>query len=101
MQRQRGPAWDARRANPVVREQLADSVSLSEFLDSLQEKKRLSKKTRILLVEQAQTLLQMNYVHLALKQALHAVDPVRLLQLLRIQIENTKASNLPDEIQFN
>ncbi len=42
---------------------------------------------RRLLVEQALVLLEDNYVHLPLKSAMHAVNPVQRLRLLRARLE--------------
>ena len=43
----------------------------------------------------------MNYVHLPLKRALHAVDPIQRLKLLRFRLLEMKDSELPSEMQFH
>ncbi|MEP7270383.1 MAG: S41 family peptidase [Acidobacteriota bacterium] len=76
-------------------------VKLSDFLDSVRGKQRLKKKDRLRIVEQALLLLEMNYVHLPLKRAMHAIDPNQQLKLLRFRISEMKESELSPEIQFH
>ena len=59
--------------------ELPDSVALADFLDSAEP---LEEEARYELVEQALLLLEGAYVHLRLKRAMHAVDPVQRLRLL-------------------
>lgn len=66
-------------ANPV----LAASSGLSEFLSTAGE---LTLAERRVLVEQALVLLEQNYVHLPLKVAMHAVNPVQRLRVLRARL---------------
>ena len=54
----------------------------------------LGERTRI--VDQAVLLLDQFYAHLPMKRAMHGIDPVRRLELLRL---NLKA--LPDELSFH
>lgn len=49
----------------------------------------LSLADRKLLVDQAQVLLEDAYVHLGLKRAMHAVEPIQRLRLLRHELERT------------
>jgi hypothetical protein len=58
---------------------LPGTVALAGFLDDVP---RLPAAARYQLVEQARALLEGAYVHLALKRAMHAVDPVQRLRLL-------------------
>lgn len=53
------------------------------------------------IVNQAQVLLEQNYVHLPLKRAMHAVDPVQRLRLLRHRLDETPEGDLPPEIEFH
>lgn len=55
-------------------------VTLPQFLETTGE---LSLAERRTIVEQALTLIDDVYVHLPLKRAMHAVDPVQSLKLLR------------------
>ena len=84
--------------NPAVKQQLMASTTLRTFLDSAG---RLSLKDRRLLVEQALVLLEMLYVHLPLKRAMHAVDPIQRLKLLKLRLAEMKEGELPSEIQFH
>lgn len=59
----------------------------------------LSDRKRI--VDQALVLLEENYVHLPLKRAMHAVDPVQRLRLLRHQLDEVDEGALPPEIEFH
>ena len=59
---------------------------LGDFLNSAERRARLSRKDRLRIVEQALLLLEMNYVHLPMKRAIHAVDPIQQLKLLRFQL---------------
>jgi Peptidase family S41 len=61
------------------RETLPGSLSLADFLASVTP---ISIEARYRLVGEARRLLEGAYVHLRLKQAMHAVDPVQRLRLL-------------------
>lgn len=101
MSTRRGLTWNVDRANDIVREQLAGCVTLNEFRTRIDHSQKLTRGQRLLLVDQALTLLEMNYVHLPLKRAIHAIDPVRKLQLLKFQVQNTKKTRLPSDMQFH
>jgi hypothetical protein len=76
------------RPNAAVAEQLRGAVTLREFLRTPD---RLAPPEKLLIVEQAQVLFEQNYVHLPLKRAMHAVDPVQRLRLLRYRLEQGEA----------
>jgi C-terminal processing protease CtpA/Prc len=76
-------------------------MRLSAFLKSFERKAKLSRKDRLRIVEQALLLLNMNYVHLPLKRAMHAVDPIQRLKLLRFRLLEMKESQLPSDLQFH
>ena len=59
---------------------------LDTFLRSSERKARLSRQERLRIVEQALVLMEMNYVHLPLKRAIHAIDPIQQLKLLKFQL---------------
>lgn len=61
----------------------------------------LSKEGLQSIVSQAQVLLEQNYVHLPLKRAMHAVDPLQRLRLLSRRLEDTPAEALPPEIEIH
>ena len=59
---------------------------LGAFLSSCERQARLSRQERLRIVEQALLLMEMNYVHLPMKRAIHAIDPIQQLKLLRFQL---------------
>jgi C-terminal processing protease CtpA/Prc len=77
------------------------SATLAEFLQQFDRQGGLSRQERLEIVTQALTLLEMNYVHLPLKRALHAVDPIQRLKLLRFRLAETHEKDLPSERQFH
>jgi Peptidase family S41 len=87
----------ANTAEPV-REQLSASVDLHEFL---QTAGTLTLDERRLLVDQALVLLDQNYVHLPLKVAMHAVNPVQRLRLLRARLERQMDETMDPETRFH
>lgn len=56
---------------------------------------------RRLLVEQALVLLEQNYVHLPLKAAMHAVNPVQRLRLLWVRLERQTPETVDPEWLFH
>jgi cytosine/adenosine deaminase-related metal-dependent hydrolase/C-terminal processing protease CtpA/Prc len=74
------------------------TVTLGDFLRTSGE---LSRADRLTIVEQALLLLEQNYVHLPLKRAMHAVDPLQQLRVLRHRLEQTGEGELPPEIEFH
>src|SRR5918998_2281150 len=81
-----------------VRDLLAGSVSLRDFLRGAGT---LTVQERRLLVDQALVLLEQNYVHLPLKVAMHAVNPVQRLRLLRIRLERQTPETMDPEWVFH
>ena len=73
---------------------------LAKFLKSAERKSCLSRRERLRIIDQALLLLEMNYVHLPLKQAMHAINPIQRLKLLKFRLE-TKGSELEDGMQFH
>jgi hypothetical protein len=59
---------------------------LGAFLCSSERQAGLSRQERLRIVEQALLLMEMNYVHLPMKRAIHAIDPIQQLKLLRFQL---------------
>ena len=59
---------------------------LDTFLRSSERRARLSRQERLRIVEQALVLMEMNYVHLPMKRAIHAIDPIQQLKLLKFQL---------------
>src|SRR6266576_2488082 len=75
------------RAKLLEVESSADTIPLSKFLKTIDQKYKLSKRDRLRIVQQALLLLEMNYVHLPLKRAMHAIDPIQRLRLLKFRLE--------------
>jgi hypothetical protein len=87
-----------RDAPEPVRGHLAASQDLPTFLAgagllTLDDRKRL--------VDQALVLMEQNYVHLPLKVAMHAVNPVQRLRLLRTRLERQTAETMDPEWMFH
>jgi hypothetical protein len=74
------------------------AVPLSEFLASAGT---LTHAERLILVEQALVLLEGNYVHLPLKAAMHAVNPVQRLRLLRARLLRQTDATMDPERSFH
>jgi cytosine/adenosine deaminase-related metal-dependent hydrolase len=72
---------------------------------SLKDVVRISGELRLedrkTIVDQALLLLEENYVHLPLKRAMHAVDPVQRLRLLRHRLEDAREEDLAPEMEFH
>jgi hypothetical protein len=82
-------------------ESSADTIPLSKFLKSIDQKYKLSRRDRLTIVQQALLLLEMNYVHLPLKRAMHAIDPIQRLRLLRFRLMESKEGALQNGMQFH
>src|SRR6266404_8682044 len=82
-------------------ESSAGTMPLSQFLKTTNRKYKLSRRDRLRIVQQALLLLEMNYVHLPLKRAMHAIDPIQRLRLLKFRLLEMKESDLPNEMQFH
>src|SRR6266850_2208380 len=79
----------------------ADTMPLSQFLKTTERKYKLSSRDRLRIVQQALLLLEMNYVHLPLKRAMHAIDPIQRLRLLRFRLMESKEGGLQDGMHFH
>ena len=93
--RSRKPEWAKclSRSHPAVREDLRASSDLPSFLAGAAS---LSRNQRRRIVEQARALLDLVYVHLPLKQSMHAIDPVQALRLLQHRLDQ-----IPSDHEFN
>jgi C-terminal processing protease CtpA/Prc len=74
-----------------VTENLGTRVRLADYREKFSP---LTLDERNILLEQAQLMLDQVYVHLPLKRAIHAIEPIRKLRLLKL-----RHSNL-DELAF-
>ena len=81
-----------------VRDHLTASQDLPTFLAGAG---LLTLEDRRLLVDQALVLMEQNYVHLPLKVAMHAVNPVQRLRLLRTRLERQTAETMDPEWVFH
>lgn len=81
-----------------VKPQFAETTDLEKFLST---PGILSYEDRSLLVEQALVLLEMFYVHMPLKRAMHAIDPVQQLRLMKYRLSQTPEDKAPSEINFH
>ena len=77
---------------------LEGSVPLHEFVAAAGT---LTHAERMLIVEQALVLLEDNYVHLPLKSAMHAVNPVQRLRLLRARLGRQTDETMGSERVFH
>jgi hypothetical protein len=81
-----------------VRERLAAAEDLPTFLRGAGE---LTLDERKLLVNQALVLFEQNYAHLPLKVAMHAVNPVQRLRLLRNRLQRQAPTTMDSETAFH
>ncbi|HZQ09545.1 MAG TPA: S41 family peptidase, partial [Anaerolineae bacterium] len=77
-----------------VRSILGTTVTLEDFLAQA-DSSDFDRQARERIVDQALVLIEQLYVHLPLKRAMHAVDPVQRLKLLRRRL------GAMSELQFN
>ncbi|MFJ4616637.1 S41 family peptidase [Streptomyces sp. NPDC088812] len=91
------PAFIQQAAEPV-RAHLATSTPLRSFLE---DAGTLTLEERRVIVDQALVLLDQNYVHLPLKTAMHAVNPVQRLRVLRRRLERQTQATMPAEWLFH
>jgi hypothetical protein len=85
-------------APDVVRDQVAAAQPLTDFLRGAGS---LSLDDRRRLVDQALVLLADNYVHLTMKSAMHAVNPVQRLRLLRDRLDRQRTVGQVPEWRFH
>src|SRR5207249_1063960 len=72
-------------------------MPLSKFLD--EKRRNLSRRERLRIIDQVILLLEENYAHLPLKRAMHAINPIQQLKLLKYRLETTR--KMEDEMQFH
>lgn len=88
----------AANVNPAVKTVFSNTVDLPTFR---QTPSQLTREERLLLLAQARVLIEQNYVHLPLKKAMHAVDPIQRLRLLEDQVRNSSDQDLMSEFEFH
>src|SRR5215207_3136852 len=77
---------------------LTGSVPLHQFIKTAGT---LTHAERMLIVGQALLMLEGNYVHLPLKSAMHAVNPVQRLRLLRARLQRQTDATMDPERSFH
>ncbi len=85
-------------ASEAMDKRLAGSVELRDFLDRAGS---LTLADRRALVAQALVLIEQNYVHLPLKVAMHAVNPVQRLRLLALRLGRQSEASMDPEWRFH
>lgn len=83
---------------PLAPEVTDTAQGLTDFLQSTGE---LTLNDRRTIVAQAILLLQENYVHLPLKRAMHAVDPIQRLRLLTRRLDQQDETTVDPELAFH
>ena len=73
---------------------------LNKFLKNAERQSSMSRSERLRIVNQSLLLLEMNYVHLPLKRAMHAVDPIQRLRLLKFRLETAETA-MESGMQFH
>ena len=86
------------KTHPAVRSQLRASTDLPTFLASAGN---LTLNDRKRIVDQALVLIDDNYVHLPLKEAMHGVNPLQRLRLLRHRLEQETRATMGSEFAFH
>jgi cytosine/adenosine deaminase-related metal-dependent hydrolase/C-terminal processing protease CtpA/Prc len=86
------------KVDEAVKPQFATTMELSTFMHtggflSLADRKEI--------VQQALLLLESVYVHLPLKRAMHAIDPIQRLKLLQYNLEQQTEDDLDPEMAFH
>ncbi|MFB4268117.1 S41 family peptidase [Nonomuraea sp. GTA35] len=76
-------------------------VAKQELDDFLRTADKLTLDDRRLLVQQALVLIEQNYVHLPLKAAMHAVNPVQRLRLLAVRLSRQTPQTMDPEWRFH
>ncbi len=74
---------------------------LPRFLEESEKKVTLTPTQARKILRRALELFDDVYVHLPLKRALHAVDPVRRLELLRLRLEREGEAMLAEPLAFH
>jgi C-terminal processing protease CtpA/Prc len=81
------------------KEQIGNLQTVNEFLTGVND--TLTLEQRRLVVDQALTLLEKSYVHLPLKRAMHAVEPIQKLKLLQVKLQQIGDSKMESEAEFH
>ncbi len=74
---------------------------LRTFLLQADKQTVISLSDMQLIVEQGLILLEMFYVHLPLKRAMHAIDPIQRLRLLKYRLAQMSEENKMNQFEFH
>ena len=88
-----------RELSETRKEQMGFIQTLNKFNSTSTGKLTLGDRKTI--VEQALILLEGAYVHLPLKRAMHAVDPIRRLRILQHTLDETTTNKMNPELDFH
>jgi C-terminal processing protease CtpA/Prc len=88
------------RSHTIIRPFLRDARTLDQFYKEAVDNE-LSPKQRTAIVEQAILLLEDFYVHLPLKCAMYAIDPLRRLRLLQQQLQQPRSLVVKSDQHFH
>jgi len=83
----------------AVQDRLASAQPLADFRAA--SRRALSPAQRRTIVDQALVLIERNYVHLPLKAAMHAVDPIQRLRLLQATVAAPEVNAALDDLAFH
>ena len=79
--------------------QLGDVKNLKDFLSKVTG--NLILVDLKIIVDQALTLFEQCYVHLPLKKAMHAVDPLQRLRLIQFRLDKMNSDDMIPELDFH
>ncbi|MEV0614394.1 S41 family peptidase [Nonomuraea sp. NPDC050404] len=79
----------------------SSGVAKQELQDFLRTADKLTLDDRRLLVQQALVLIEQNYVHLPLKAAMHAANPIQRLRLLAVRLSRQTPQTMGPEWRFH
>src|SRR4051794_20262162 len=93
-----GAAEFLKNSNKTVIPALGTTIELADFRETSPV---LSRDDRLRIVDQALVLFEQNYVHLPLKRAMHAVDPVQRLKLVEDSLLRATDASMAPELEFH
>src|SRR5215213_6770811 len=95
MNRRQATRTKARKLKDAMRTALGATTTVPQFLATTGT---LTPAQRTKLVDQAELMLELLYVHLPLKRSMHAIDPLQRLKLLRFRLAAMSERQFHDEM---
>jgi hypothetical protein len=89
------PRLTKAQARAAVEIKAGSRIRLADFRPSITP---LTREEKELLIEQARAMLELVYVHLPLKRAIHTIDPLQRLRLLKLHHENMEERAFQSEM---